>query len=71
MRTAYDIYQPRISVRPPPQDDYSDVDREMEIGQVEAMGEAVFFLSIGYSVGIAEWNGKIFVNRCNYFPGDL
>lgn len=70
MRTAYDTTQPRISIQRPFNED-EPYSTEREIGQAEAMGEAMFFLSIGYTVNVAEWNGKIFVNRCNYFPGDL
>lgn len=71
MRTAYDPTQPRISIQPPFSYDAAYPERSMEIGQGEAMGEAMFFLSIGYTVSVAEWDGKCYRNRCNFYPGDL
>ena len=67
----YDTTQPRITIRPPFSYDAPYPEREMEIGQASAMGEAMFFLSIGYSVGVYEWDGKKYVNQCNYTPADL
>ena len=72
MRTHYDTTQPRISIVRPFEEDPADLyHAEREIGQTEAMGEAMFFLGLGYTVRIAEWDGFKFVNRCQYFPGDM
>jgi hypothetical protein len=71
MRTTYDVTQPRISIRDPVSYDAAYPDRSMEIGQAAAMGEAMFFLSIGYTISVAEWDGKCYRNRCNYLPGDM
>lgn len=60
-----------ISIRPPLNDSSPQPDRELEIGSAEAMGEALFFLKLGYSVKIDEWNGKNYENQCNYYPDDL
>jgi hypothetical protein len=65
----YDTTQPRVSIS------NVNVDTcevwERELGQASTMGEAMFFLSLGYSVHIAEWNGKFYEPRCNYLPQDL
>ena len=71
MPHTYDVTQPRISIRPAPQHDHSEYARERELGQAAAMGEAMFWLSIGYSVHVAEWNGTCYVSSCNFLPADL
>jgi len=72
MRTAYDTTQPRISIVRPFEEDPADpYHTEREIGQAEAMGEAMFWLKLGYTVRVAEWDGKIYRNACQYMPGDL
>jgi len=43
----------------------------MEVGQAEALGEAMFFLSIGYRVQEAHWEHNRFLPYQNYHPGDL
>jgi hypothetical protein len=69
MPALYDTTQPRVSIS------RVDVDscavQERELGQASTMGEAMFFLSLGYSVHIAEWDGMRYVPRCNYLPEDL
>lgn len=63
----YDLELPRISIS-------NELgDSGCELGQDGVWGEAMFFLSIGYSVSVARWDPKqgIFVNECNYYPGDL
>ena len=69
MSSHYDTTQPRISVRSPLTADCCD--REFELGQAEAMGEAMFFLTLGYSVHVARWDGQKFASECNYLPEDL
>lgn len=65
MRTAYDVTQPRIVVT-----NISTGDQR-ELGQAEAMGEAMFFLRLGcFVVHIFQWNGKLFENAGNFLPGD-
>jgi hypothetical protein len=69
MPAMYDTTQPRISISHVDPVTYEQ--RERELGQAEAYGEAMFFLALGYTVHVAEWDGKCFVSRCNYLPGDL
>jgi len=65
----YDTTQPRVSVSYT--DPVSYEHSERELGQGNTMGEAMFFLSIGYAVHVAVWNGRCYESQCNYLPGDL
>lgn len=65
----YDTSQPRISMTP------EDPDKAIEhgtreLGQAAAMGEAMFFLTLGYVIHIARWDGNRFVVEENYLPAD-
>jgi len=73
-RTHYDTTQPRISIRRPFEEDAADpYHTEREIGQAEATNEAMFWLTLGYSVHFSRVDEKrgIFVDAENYYPGDL
>ncbi len=61
----------RISIFPPLNDHAPQPDRSLVIGQKEAMGEALFFLRLGYSVKVDELQGGSYVNEANYYPDDL
>lgn len=58
MNAYYDTTKPRISVCGP---DYSS--QAFELGQDKVWGEANFWMSIGYGVSIAVWDGQKFVDQ--------
>lgn len=64
LNTNYRTDQPRISVASPATAYRCSL--EMEIGQANAIGEAMFWHSIGYTVHVAWWDGKYFSNRQTY-----
>lgn len=70
MRHMYDTTQPRLTIISQDRaDTYDQCSRE--IGQAEAMGEAMFWCSIGYRVEVSRWNGKFFETSENIYPEDL
>lgn len=74
MSSHYNVNQPRISISRPFEENPADPYRtERELGQAEATGEAMFFLTLGYSVHYYRVDEKkgIFVAAENYFPADL
>ena len=65
----YDTKQARISIISPGNEDGEQ--REIEIGQDEAWGEAEFFAkACGYRVSIARWNGVCYKEEQYILPED-
>lgn len=65
----YDITGPRISIVSPRHK--LGVERERELGQRRAWGEAEFFARcLGYRINIAEWDGQCFRLDRGLLPED-
>jgi hypothetical protein len=69
MIAHYKVDEPRVTIAQLNHDTLEESAREL--GQGESMGEAMFFLALGYRVEISRWDGKKFCNEANYYPGDL
>jgi len=54
--STYDTSQPRYCLTRP-----DGTSPHFELGQNEALGEAKFWLMVGYTVNVSEYNGKIYV----------
>lgn len=55
----YKLDEPRISVVSPGDED--GIQREIEVGQSNAWGEALFFFRVcGYRIGLSQWDGSKF-----------
>lgn len=68
MVTVYRIDEPRYAAV---QWDKQGTEREIELGQAAALGEAMLWLRMGYNIRVYRWDGKQFAVYENYFPGDL
>ena len=70
MQVAYKLNEPRYYAFCWDEEGVEKV-REFELGQAEAYGEAMFWLHMGYHIGVARWDGEKFATYENYSPADL